>query len=638
VLSARQSRLIGWLLPVALAAGGAALDWSGALDRLENESLDWRFRLRGTWEPRQDIVIVEMDRASRGALSAGDRMFQLRRFLPAAIKNLSRAGAAVIGLDVILEGEGDPATDALVAQAIADAAAPVVLAVAHTDGGVKRPAARFREAGADEGVINVSEDADGVLRRLPPTLHLTVPEPDGTLVQVPHFPLVVAWYAVPEDQAGETVRLDADGAWVGPHRLRAGEWVDFHATRESGWVRLPLADVVNGSFDPAWVKDAVVLVGESRSIADTFTLPLGGTLTPGVYYHASVIAQILDDRHLWSVPANPWSRAGLVGGLGLVAGWFAWNPRRWWELRHGTAILATYVTVGVLVFLGGWTLLSVAAFRRAVVLPLAGPLLVMALTMAAGLAVQWVVMSANARRLAERARRIETLFGQSVSHNVLDALKADPGSILETHVRDVTVLFCDIRGYTAASAALSPLEIAGMLNEYFTDVSDAIFEHDGFIDKFVGDEVMAVFSVPLEQPDHVARAVRTGVAIKQRVQRLNERRAARGEAPLACGIGIHTGPAAAGHIGSARRSNYTVVGDTVNLAARIQQVARRGELLISRAVCDRLPEGVQAVPWDTMELRGSAAAHELFEIAVPEGLVPPERMRVITYRANGSGV
>ncbi len=612
--SARLCRLIGWLLPVVLAAGGAALERSGALERIENGSLDWRFRLRGTRQPRQDIVIVEMDRASRGSLSPGDRMFQLRRFLPATIENLSRAGAAVIGLDVVLEGEGEPAADALVARAIADATAPVVLAVAHTDGSVKRPAARFRQAGADEGVINVSEDVDGVLRRLPPTLHLTVPEPDGNLVQVPHFPLVVAWYAVPPERAGRTVRLDADGAWIGPHHLRAGEWVDFQAIRENGWVRLPLADVVSGSFDPAWVEGAVVLVGESRSIADTFTLPLGGPLTPGVYYHASVVAQILDDRHLRSVPARPAYRAGLTGALGLLAGWFAWNPRRWWELRHGTAILAAYITAGAIVFLGGWVLLSVAAFRHAVVVPLAGPVLSMALIMATGLAVQWVIMSANARRLAERARRIEMLFGQSVSHSVLDALKAEPGRILDTHVREVTVLFCDIRGYTAASASLSPLETARMLNEYFTDVTDAIFEHDGFIDKFVGDEVMAVFSVPLEQPDHVARAVRTGMAIRQRVRRLNERRAARGQPPLACGIGIHTGPAAAGHVGSIRRSNFTVVGDTVNVAARIQQLARRGELLISRAVRDRLPEGMDAVPWRTVELRGTAVPHELFEI------------------------
>jgi adenylate cyclase len=116
---------------------------------------------------------------------------------------------------------------------------------------------------------------------------------------------------------------------------------------------------------------------------------------------------------------------------------------------------------------------------------------------------------------------------------------------------------------------------------------------------------MAVFSVPLPQEDHADRAVRTAVAIKRQLANLNRKRAERGQESLRCGIGIHTGPAAAGHIGSSRRSNYTVVGDTVNVGARIQGFTTGGEILISQATRDRLSDAGHVTFWRTVEIRGT---------------------------------
>lgn len=455
---------------------------------------------------------------------------------------------------------------------------------------------------------------------MPRNLHLDVINPDASMTEIPHFPLVVAWYAVPEEEANETVVCDAAGAWIGPHRVYAGELIDYVALRDQGWAKLTFEDVVRNRFDPRTVDGAVVLMGESRLISDTFTTTLGEGLTPGVYYHANVTAQILDGRRLRTVFTSRWRQAGLAAVLGFVSGLFSWNQRRWWEHRHGGVVLGVYLAVGVAVFPVGWGWLAAALFGQGLVIPLAGPLAAMGISMGTGLTAQWILLNANARRLMERTRRIESLFGQSVSRRVLDALKADPKSIVETQVREVTILFCDLRGFTAASFSLAPDQVARMLNEYFNDIAGAVFEHDGFIDKFVGDEVMVVFSVPLVQPDHAERAVRTAISLKRRLADLNRRRRERGQHPLECGIGIHCGPAAAGHIGSSQRSNYTVVGNTVNLAARIERLTRGGEILVSRRVRERLPDDIEVATWRTVELPGAPGNHELFVVSADEAV------------------
>jgi adenylate cyclase len=153
-----------------------------------------------------------------------------------------------------------------------------------------------------------------------------------------------------------------------------------------------------------------------------------------------------------------------------------------------------------------------------------------------------------------------------------------------------------------------------MLNEYFGAITSAVFEQDGFVDKFVGDELMAVFGAPLEQPDHAARAAAAAIGIKRRLHTLNNVRERRSQAPLNCGIGLHSGPAAAGHIGSALRANYTVVGHTVNVAARIEELTANGEILMSKTVLDRLGGAFGAKPFCEVELRGSGLTHQLYEL------------------------
>lgn len=147
----------------------------------------------------------------------------------------------------------------------------------------------------------------------------------------------------------------------------------------------------------------------------------------------------------------------------------------------------------------------------------------------------------------------------------------------------ITVLFADIRGFTAFSEKANPEKIVGLLNRYFTAMTEIIFDHGGSLDKYIGDELMALFGAPSATPEDAANAVRAAVAMQQRLGPLNDELAADGYARIKIGIGMHTGEATVGYIGSERRSEYTAIGDTVNLASRLQSNAPGGAILISEA-------------------------------------------------------
>ena len=197
-------------------------------------------------------------------------------------------------------------------------------------------------------------------------------------------------------------------------------------------------------------------------------------------------------------------------------------------------------------------------------------------------------LAAHFNHMAEGLRereRVRGLLDKVVSQEVageLMQLQRDGKLALGGEVREVSVLFCDLRGFTATTEAMTPQEVIAMLNEYLTAVVVPIDREGGVVDKFVGDEVMAIFGAPLRQADSAGRAVRAAHGMQAAMTELNRVREARGQQPLACGIGINTGPAVAGLTGSRDRLSYTVLGATVNLAARLCSAAKPGQVLVAQ--------------------------------------------------------
>jgi adenylate cyclase len=172
---------------------------------------------------------------------------------------------------------------------------------------------------------------------------------------------------------------------------------------------------------------------------------------------------------------------------------------------------------------------------------------------------------------------------------VVDEILKDPAATsLRGEHRDVTVLFCDIRGFTPVAETLAPEEVVELLNHFYDLMVEATFKHDGTLDKFLGDGVMAVFGAPLYHPDHAFMAARTALAMQAGIRELSARRVSAGKPPLAIGIGLNAGEVMAGTVGTSARMEYTVVGDSVNLAARLESRAAPGQILMSGETFARL--------------------------------------------------
>lgn len=203
-------------------------------------------------------------------------------------------------------------------------------------------------------------------------------------------------------------------------------------------------------------------------------------------------------------------------------------------------------------------------------------------------------------RLKERYRGV---LDKVVSARVAEELMK--GELrLGGETRDVTTLFADVRGFTALTEHSAPEQVIAMLNEWLELAAGAIEDEGGVVDKYVGDQVMAIFGAPIAQEDHAARAVRAAVRLCELTEGLNRERGMRGDQPFAVGIGINTGPAVAGNTGSSRRLNYTVLGASVNIAARLCAEAQPGELLISEQTYAHVADHVKATPQAPRMLKG----------------------------------
>ena len=203
------------------------------------------------------------------------------------------------------------------------------------------------------------------------------------------------------------------------------------------------------------------------------------------------------------------------------------------------------------------------------------------------------------------------LLERMVSPAVLDQINPDSLQV-GGQLREITILFADIRGFTSFSEKQPPAELVAVLNRYLAAGADAVLAQEGTVDKFLGDAVMAWFNAPLPQPDHSLRAVRAALALKSAVEALHAELPP--EAHLSFGVGIHYGEAVLGWIGTEKRLEYTAIGDSVNTAKRIQENAAKDQILMSKEAYERVKDQVDAKPFSPLLAKGKSKPVEVYEV------------------------
>lgn len=223
----------------------------------------------------------------------------------------------------------------------------------------------------------------------------------------------------------------------------------------------------------------------------------------------------------------------------------------------------------------------------------------------------------NARSHEELARQLveRKALERYMSPNVVEKVVANPDEVhLGGENQVVTILFSDIRGFTRMSEHMEPHAVVELLNEYFSEMTDIIFDSGGTLDKYLGDGIMAVYGAPFPKPDDALRAAKTAMEMQRALVALNRDWESRGQRPLRMGVGVNTGPVTAGNIGSTKRLDYTVIGDAVNLASRLCANAAPGQILVSEFTYQQLSGKIPAKRLEPIRVKGKETPVELYDV------------------------
>ncbi|HET7340197.1 MAG TPA: adenylate/guanylate cyclase domain-containing protein [Methylomirabilota bacterium] len=605
----RRRRLVQlWVVGLTASVLVTAASSLGYLEGWQASALDMLQKLQGRQYP-SDVRIVAIDKAAFEGF--GGRTPIPRDYLARVIRGIARSGAAVVGVDIRFDTPTTREADAALARAIRE----------FNDGGLSRVVllgplsdddtplgARALGGSVLLAVPDVPQDEDNVIRRVEPVIVAPGQPPMASLG------LAVAARMAGLDGGALTTAL-ATGTPLPLPRARAGaldargtppvvardgsSWPINYVGPVNSFMTIP-SDVLAQAGDPGNEPPAdnplrgriVLLGGTFEAGRDSYKTPHG--IMPGVEVHANVAHMLATRRFI--------------------------RPTAWF----GSLLINASV-----VLVAGLVLSSLR--------PLTGTLLCVAGSLALGIPAAWwafdrggywidFVLPVAAASLmgigsdALERRRFRDSFARYLSREVMAEVLADAPSLRGEH-REVSILFSDLRGFTTLSEQMQPERIAAHLNEYFDAMTNAIFAHRGTINDFVGDAVMGVFGAPVADPEHAWNAVQSALDMSRALDALNERWSKAGLPNLRMGIGIHTGFVFAGNVGGRDRIKYTVIGDPVNVASRVEGLNKElgTTVLVTEETLAKLGDRVRVRDCGPIAVKGRVEKVRVYEVLIDGG-------------------
>jgi adenylate cyclase len=615
-------------------------------DSLEALTLDYRFHVRNILSPpmqSNDVVIIAIDEKS---LQEFGRWQWSRVLLADLIKDILALEPKVLAVDIWFPESESVEADRALGSVLETAKDKIVLATAFDELGKSK--GEFQEIPdqiIDSAFLRLEEQksinpitAGKATPTIPGILHgqhaghvNSLNDRDGKL----RWELLYLKYSdeVFPSLALQTARVSLGAPLdemviIGNKGVQLGDKVFIpsdmtgrmlvnYIGKEGTFKTISAADVLNKTIDKETIQDHIVLLGTSAiATYDIKITPLSANM-PGVEKNATVVENILTGLFLKKSVGNIEIIAIILTGLimGLV-------------LPRLSALKTAFLS---LMFLGGYIFIVYAFFSYM-------NLWVNFIYPAANiLTISVIVTGAKYFFEEKKAKEIRSMFSSYVSPKIVEVLINNPDKAkLGGERRVVTVLFSDLMGFTTLSEKKLPEEVVDLLNEYFKEMTDIIFKWDGTLDKFVGDEIMAFWGAPTDQPDHAERAVRCALDMIDSLSRIQKKWIKEGKQVLDCGIGINTGEVLIGNIGAAgKKMDYTIIGDNVNLAARVEKLTRNyGEKIIlteftknylERMITKELIGHYELRVLETVKVKGKEKEVQLFALkGLPHEKPQPE--------------
>jgi adenylate cyclase len=566
------------------------LDATNAFDRAELSTVDTRFEVRGARPVPKDVVVVGIDDVTFDELK--ERWVFSRLTFARALAGIARDRPKAIAYDVeFVEDTGDRPEDIEADNALVLAsrsARNVVLSATAVSkrgttnifGGLEGQ--KYARATVGNGLL--PEGFGGVLRRVPYKI-------DG---------LKALSVATVEKATGRPV----DPKWFSG----GGAWIDF-AGPPGHFREISFSRAVRRRYPPGTFRDKIVVIGATAPVLQDnhpTSWPAGEMAGPEI--HANAIETLLRGAPLHDA-------SGLVDllvalGLTLVPALLGLRLRPLLALGLGLAAGVAYVVV------------AQVAFGQGLILPVVVPLIGLGFALVGALAVHWMTASVERTQTRDLFSRF---VPDSVVAQVLERADSEDDVRLGGELLTATVLFSDLRGFTSFAEGREPSEVIGVLNRYLTEMSDAILDHDGTLVAYMGDGIMAVFGAPIASGDHADKALGAARVMLDKLERFNGwmRDEGLGDG-FKMGIGLNTGDVMSGNVGSARRLEYTAIGDTTNTAARLEGMTKGTpyQLFIADATYGRIsepPDDMESL--DELEVRGRKAGMKVWALR-PDATVP----------------